>query len=109
MNKVAIDIGLLIKPVSSYRFEDVVERLVKQSIPRFFDLLQAGATLWQSELLLVVTCTPGVRTVRIVRLSLASGTGGIPPSQLDFAPDSLPIVGQIEVGLDTETSRAPFA
>lgn len=109
MNKVPIDIGLLIKPVSSYRFEDVAERLVKQSIPRFFDLQQPGGTLWQSELLLAITCTPGVRTARVVRMSLYSGTGGIPPDRLDFQPEDIPTVGQIEVGLDTEPSRAPFA
>jgi hypothetical protein len=108
MNKVPIDIGLLIKPVSSYRFEDVAEQLVKRSIPRFFDLQQPGGTLWQSELMLAVTCTPGVRTARIVRLSLASGTGGIPPERFEFPPDEIATLNQVEVGLDTEPTRPPF-
>ncbi len=63
MNKILIDIGLLIKPVSSYRFEDVAERLVKLSVPHFFELQQPGGTLsGKARLLLAVTCTPGVRT-----------------------------------------------
>ena len=109
MPNVPIDIILLIRPVSSYPFENVVERITKVSIPRFFGALQPGNSLWQSEVLLAVACTPGVRNTRIVRLSRASGAGGIPPEKLDFEPDELPTLGQVEVAEDpTLHSRAPF-
>ena len=109
MNKVPIDIILLIRPVSMYRFENVVERITKVSLPRFFGALQPGNSLWQSELLLAVACTPGVRNTRVVRLSRASGSGGIPPEKLDFEPDEVPTLGKIEVVEDpTLQPRAPF-
>ena len=108
LKPVRIDLALLIKAVSSYRLEDVVERLTQESIPRYFAGRQPGATMLQSELLLAIMCAPGVRSARFVRLSRASDSGGIPPEQLDFEPGEIPSIGQLEIGLDTEVSRPPF-
>jgi hypothetical protein len=109
MTKVPIDIILLIRPVSSYRFEPVAERLSKDSIPRFFGLLQPGSTLWYSEVLLAAVTTPGVRRGRIVRLSRASDQGGVPPEKLEFSPEEQPVLGTVEIDIDPEPSQAPFA
>jgi len=109
MTKVPIDIILLIRPLSMYRFENVVERISKVSLPRFFGSLQPGNSLWQSEVLLAVACTPGVRNTRLVRLSRGSGAGGIPPEKLDFEPDEIPTLGEVEITEDpTLQSQAPF-
>ena len=109
MPKVPIDIILLIRPISPYRFENVAERISKVSLPQFFAARQPGNSLWQSELLLAVVCTPGVRNTRLIRLSRASGSGGVPPEKLDFEPDELPTLGQIEIAEDpTLQTRAPF-
>jgi hypothetical protein len=109
MTKVPIDLILLIRPASSYRFEDAVERLTTESIPRFFAALQPGASLWQSELVLAALCTPGVRRARLVRLSRVSTSGGIPPERLEFEPDEIATLGHVEIGPETEPSRSPFA
>ncbi len=109
MTKVPIDLVLIVRPVSSYRFEDVVELLTKRSMPQFFDGRLPGGSLWQSELKLAVVCTPGVQKARSVRLSRASGPGGPPPELLEFTPEEVPIIGQIEVALDpTPQTRTPF-
>ena len=45
MPKVPIDLILLIRPVSSYQFEAVAERLTKNVLPHFFGLLAPGSTV----------------------------------------------------------------
>lgn len=106
--KVPIDIIMLIRPVASYRFDDIVERITKDTIPRFFSLQQPGGNLWQGEILLAVVCAPGVRNARLIRLSRGTGSGGILPEKLEFAADEVPIVGTIEIGPETLPSSVPF-
>jgi hypothetical protein len=111
MTKIPIDLRLLIRPVSSHRFEDVVERLTKVSIPRFFSVLAPGGSVWQSEVLLEVVCTSGVRNAQVVRMSRASDsrTYSLPPEKLEFTPEEVPTLGNVEVAEDpTLQTRTPF-
>ncbi len=109
MSKVPLDLILLIRPVSSYRFEAVAEHLTKDALPHFFGLLAPGNTVWQSEVLLAALGTPGVRRARIVRLSRFGDAGGLPPDKLEFAPEEIPTLGEVVVDLDPEAGRPPFA
>ena len=109
MTKVPIDLILLFRPVSTYRFEAVAERLVKDTFPRFFGLLPPGSNLWQSEVLLAALGTPGVRRARIIRLSRVGDAGGVPPEKLEFGPEEIPTLGEVIVDIDPEPSRPPFA
>ena len=108
-NQIPVDLGVLLRPASSSTFEAVVERLTKDSIPRFFRVVQPGGTITYSEVLLAVLCTSGVRRARLVRLSRSSEAGGVPPEKLEFSPDEVPMPGRIEIDIDPEPSQPPFA
>ena len=111
MTKVPIDLSLRIRPVSTHRFEDVVERLTQVSLPRFFSVLSPGDSIWQSEVLLEVVCTSGVRNARVVRMNRASDSGihSLPPEKIELSPEEVPTLGNVEVSEDsTLQTRTPF-
>jgi hypothetical protein len=109
MNQIPVDLGVLLRPASSSTFEAVVERLTKDSIPRFFSVVQPGGSVSYSEVLLAVLCTPGVRRARLIRLSRTADAGGVPPEKLEFSPEEVPVLGRLEIDIDPEPSQPPFA